>query len=244
METRNCRESVFADSASTVIPARDPKTFEQIGHYFILFPNPAYARTYQSHVVHLHRMARTHTPTSIESPLPLQPGVVIEGEDAYALLQDYALCPPTQRMQLKLMYPSYSPAISLLFSQRGYRQLVEQDDKSGKSVLFWVDGPYLTTHAVKNAIAIHGRERGLAWDITVEQLDTSVPAGEELENPKYFEEADESSELTPQHTNIKRWILSFRDENEARGFIRSWHRRVFPQNRGEDLRLVHAEFLW
>lgn len=227
-----------------MIPARDPRTFEQIGHYFILFPNPAYARTYQSHVVHLHRIAKTHTPTSVESPLPLQPGVVIEGEDAYTVLQDYALCPPFQRMQLRLLYPSYSPGMKRLFNQRGYRQLVEQDDKSGRSVLFWVDGPHLTTYIIRNVVATDGRERGLAWNMTVEQLDTSAPAREEFEGSNDVDEADESSELSFQHTNIKRWILSFADENETRRFIRAWHRRTFPQDRGDDRRLVHAEFLW
>ena len=227
-----------------MIPARDPTTFEQTGHYFILFPNPEYASIYQSHLVHVHRIARTHTPTSIESPLPLQPGVVIEGENAYVLLRDYALCPPSQRIQIKLSYPSYNVVTKRLFDQRGYSQLVEHGDKSGRSVLFWVDGSSLSTFAIKNAVAADGRERGLAWDITIDRLDTSMPARKDISKSEDAKEADECKELASSDVNIRRWILSFRDENEARGFVRAWHRRLFPQDRDENPRPVHAEFLW
>lgn len=75
-------------------------------------------------------------------------------------------------------------------------------------------------------------------------MDTSASTKNELESSEGNGEADESDELTPQQTNTKRWILSFSDESEARRFIRAWHRRQFPQDRGEDPRLVHAEFLW
>lgn len=110
--------------------------------------------------------------------------------------------------------------------------------------MFWIDGSHLTTHIIRNAISIDGRERGLAWDITVEQLAISAVSRDEPEGTERKGEIDESDELTTQHDIDKRWIISFADENEARRFIRAWHRRPFPQDRGEEPRLVHTEFLW
>ncbi len=223
-----------------MIPARDPRTLEQAGYYFILFPNPAYARTYQSHVVHLHRVARTHTPTSIESPLPVQPGVVVEGENGYALLQDYALCSPSQRLQLKLMYPAYKPSTKALLQGRGYPQLVDGEDKTGRSVLFRVDGQQITTPVVRSTIAADGRQKGLAWNFSIEKLNTAQCSLEDYGSSEY----GTSAELRPQRHIAPRWILSFEDENEARRFIRTWHQTTFPLARGDGPRLVHAEFLW
>ena len=188
-------------------------------------------------------MSTTYTPTSIESPLPLQRGVVIEGEDAYALLQDYALLPPSQAIQLKLLYPSYGPNMKRLLEERGFPQLVGGNDKTGRSVLFWVEGQQLTTSVIKNTTAADGRERGLAWDLSIEKLDTSPPATDEIEDPRLFE-YNGSSELRPQRSAPPRWILSFAGENEARSFIRAWHRRPFPMARGDGPRLVNAEFIW
>ena len=226
-----------------VIPARDPSTLEQSGHYFILFRNPAHARTYQNHVIRLHQMARTYTPTSIESPIPLQPGVIIDGEDASTLLQDYALCPPSQRLQLKAMFQTYSPGLKSLLDLGGYPQLVEGKDQTRRSVLFWLDGPQLTASAIKHTIAADGREKGLAWDIAVEAVDTSAVLANEHKEHK-SEVLEEISELRPRRRLPHRWIISFVDEGEARRFIRAWHRRPIPSAQSYSQDLAHAEFIW
>ena len=226
-----------------VIPVRDPTTFEPAGRYFILFPNPAYARTYQGHVIRLHRIAKTYTPTSVESPLPLQPGVVIEGEDAYTLLQDYTLCPPSQRIQLKLLFPSYSSGIKQLLDQRGYRPLLQETKKTSRSVLFSVDRQRWTTSVIRDAVAADGRDRGLAWDISIDRLDTSKVAADDVEESTSTER-DELAELGVRRRPPSRWVMSLPNENEARRFIRAWHRRPFPSARGDDPALVRAEFIW
>lgn len=221
---------------------RDPQTLECAGYYFMLFPNPAYARAYQGHVLHLHRVAKTYTPTSIESPLPLERGTVIEGEDAYAILQDYALCPPSQDMQLKLLYPQCDPSTKRLLDQRGYCQLVGGNDKRGRSVLFSVEGQQLTTSVIRDAMAADGQERGLAWDMSVEKVDNS--AATTLDGDCHGLEHDSTPESTSQRFTSLRYILSFAHENQARSFIRAWHRRPFPATRSEGPSLVHAELMW
>ena len=208
----------------------------------MIFPNPAYARAYQGHVLHLHRMAKTYTPTSIESPLPLESGMVIGGEDADAILQDYALCPPSQDIQLKLLYPRYNPSTKRLLDQRGYRQLVEGNDKTGRSVLFRVEGQQLTTTVIRNTMAADGRERGLAWGMSIEKNDNSTTRPDD--GDYHGLEDNGSPELRTQRSDHLRWILSFTDESQARSFIRAWHRRGFPAARGEGPSLVHAELMW
>ena len=208
----------------------------------MLFPNPAYARAYQGHVLHLHQMAKTYTPTSIESPLPLEGGMLIEGEDADAILQDYALCPPSQGIQLKLLYQQHNPSTKRLLDQRGYRHLVEDNDKTGRSVLFRVDGQQLTTSVIKNTMAADGRERGLAWVMSIDRIDNPTTRPDHGDCHAF--EDNGSTDLRTQRSNPLRWILSFTDESQARSFIRAWHRRAFPATRGEGLSLVHAELMW
>ena len=227
----------------TVIPVRDRITLEPAGGYFILFSNLADARTYQGHVLRLHRIAKTYTPTSIESPLPLQPGVIIEGEDAYTLLQDYSLCPPSQRIQLKLLNPSYSASIRQVLDQRGYRPLLGETLEIGRSVLFSIDRQRWPTSVIRDAVAADGRDRGLAWDISIDKLDTSSTAADGFDDCASGD-IGQLTELGTRRHALSRWILSFSNENEARRFIRVWHRRSFPSGQGDDTALVQAEFIW
>ncbi|KAL8971530.1 MAG: hypothetical protein Q9183_001014 [Haloplaca sp. 2 TL-2023] len=229
-----------------VIPARDPNTFQQINHYYLLFPNPSYARTYQNYVKKLHNMAQAHTPTSIESPLPPPPGMIFEGEDIHTLLQDYALCPPSQRISIKTVFAPFSGPLKRLVDHRGYPQLVEDTNKSGRSILFWVEGHTPTTNAIRNVIDQDGRDRGLPWATDdglkfIEKLDLSTAPPEDLEH-------SDQAERRVQSYATARWIVTFVDEHEARRFVRSWHKRPFPLPnglaRGEATSLVNAEYLW
>ena len=58
----------------------------------------------------------------------------------------------------------------------------------------------------------------------------------------------ETFEPVAQRRSLKRWIVRLGDENEARRFVRAWHRRPFPllddEVRGEKPPVVNAEFLW
>lgn len=233
-----------------VIPGRDLSTLQQSGKYYLLFPNPAYARAYQAHVWNLHQIARTHTPTSVESPITPPEGMLEEGEDVYTTLQNYALSPPSQKISLRIVVPPFSPSLKRLLSQRGYSQIVDPVDKTEKAVLLWVNGYQPNLTMIRNMISQDGKHRGLAWAIangenSIEKVEVPLVALDATEKPEYAEddEPNRSRRLYP------RWIISFTDENEARRFTRTWHRRPFPL-RGESVAvgepppLVHAEFMW
>ena len=188
-------------------------------------------------MVHLHRVARTHTPTSIESPLPLQSGVLIQGEDAYALIQDYALCPPSQRIQLRLLTPPYTTTMRNIVQEGGYRQLIEGRADEGSSVLLRVDGPQVATSFVRNAVAADGRRRGMTWNFTIEKVTSD-------EENLGIDVSEKSSKSRLEYFGVSQWVLNFVNENEARRFVRSWHRKVFSTNQDTSIEILNAELLY
>jgi len=261
-------------SALTVIPGRDPKTLKQETHYFLVFPNPAYAQTYQKHVLRLHQLARTHTPTSIESPMPPPKGMLIKGEDVHSLLQDYTLCPPSQKPLLVHFPPPLSTELKRLLRNHGYPEITQPLDKTGRSVLFWVEGFVPLLEQVQQLLTRDGRTRGMAWALlngkdSIQQLDPSSHSSKDLSNDLSNEEEAEGADVDEpagmereevlgerqafrdyaRRTRI-RWTIAFEDENEARRFVRRWHLRPFLEAfqekalEGDHTPLVHAEFLW
>ncbi|MCJ1405460.1 hypothetical protein MMC11_008688 [Xylographa trunciseda] len=248
-----------------VIPSRDMSSLSPTSSYYLLFSNPAYARAYQNQVIYLHQLAQTYTPTSLESPMFLTPGVLdTKGQDVYALLQDFAIAPPSVRMSLRVSLPPYHANLQRLLENEGYQQLVQSDNKAGRAVLFWVDGYQPSALSLRTMLAKDGQDRGLQWgplngkgEIEVLHVDAENSGGENGENdvtasedgPGLSEWRD--NELKPKKHGHQRWIISFEDEAEARRFVRIWHRRPysFPlqdesPSQGEPEPLVHAEFLW
>ena len=209
----------------------------------MVFANPAYARAYQSHVHRLYRLAKKHTPTSIESPLPPQPGVKINNEDACAMIQDFTLCPPSQRMHFKYIYDTLSPSMRDLLDRGGYLRFPDGTSRAGRAVRFWVDGHQLTSREVSSILASDGRNRGMAWDLSMCKLDASTLDASLAEDLK-FSDTFNSAETIPPARASHKWILTFRNETEARRFIRGWHRRQLASQYPDEPRIVQAEYLW
>lgn len=196
-------------------------------------------------------MARTHTPTSITSPLPPTPGMVISGEDVHALLQDYALCPPSQKLSLRTLVSPYSRSVQRLLDHGGYDAVVQPHDRTGKAVILWVEGYQPSTQALKDVIARDGSDRGMTWGVAdgedcIERIKIPVATVEAPEDSGSMSDL----ELRPRkQTRFSRWIITFGDEAEARRFARCWHRRPYPMPSerivfGEPPPLVHTDFLW
>lgn len=145
------------------------------------------------------------------------------------------------------MFTPFGNTVKPLIEHQGYPQLTASTIRAGRAVLFWIDGHAPTTPSVRAAIHQDGRDRGLPWATeggsrSIEKLNLPTTSPEDLETP----EQAESSEVRGRSS--ARWIVTFVDENEARRFVRAWHKRPFPLNgdpvRGEDAPLVNAEFLW
>ena len=182
-------------------------------------------------------------------------GMIIEGDNVHALLQDYALCPPSQKISLKMLFPPYSAGVKRLINQRGYTQLVSHNEKAGRAVLFWVNGHQPSTNLVRNVIAQDGRDRGMEWipvnrRNSIEKVDVPIVIGdaEDLDDSE-SKEIEDVEEPGGTRRHYPRWIIPFVDEDEARRFVRAWHQRPFPVPRDPSLHdepppLVHVEFVW
>lgn len=191
-------------------------------------------------------MARQHTPKSVDSPLPLQRGVKInpeDPEDANAMLQDFTLCPPSHRLKLLYHYEILSPGMCSLLDRGGYLRLPDDTDRAGRAVLFWVDGYSPTMREINTLIATDGRDRGMAWDISISKVQGST---EIVDSSEYLplEGSLEEYESQPPRRAFQRWVLTFAEESEARSFARSWHRRPLASITHDDSRTVHAEVIW
>lgn len=196
-------------------------------------------------------MARTHTPTSITSPLPPSRGMMISGEDVHALLQDYALCPPSQKLSLRTLSAPYSHSVKRLVDHGGYDAVVHPHNKTGKAVMLWVEGYQPSTQALKDVFSRDGSDRGMNWGVTygVDSIERiKIPESAVVEPEDSGSMAD--LELRPRkQTGFSRWIIKFGEEAEARRFARCWHRRPYPMPSdrivfGEPPPLVHTDFLW
>lgn len=192
-------------------------------------------------------MARSYTPTSIESPLPLPKTVVKEKQDPQTLLRDYALGPPSQRLQLHTLSAPYTASIRRLLKYGGYPQITEGEDRTGRAVLFWVDGSQPTTYTLEQELGADGRERGMLWKSAVkllEPLPKIHEKAEEGEDLKDEQEAANMPGMKSQTRRTRKWIITFEDENEAWSFVRAWHCRSFPSATGDEPALARAEMLW
>ena len=204
---------------------------------------------YQSYVIHLDQLAKKYTPTSYASPIMPPPGMLINGENVYTLLQDYTLCASSQRLSIRLLQPPYATSITSMLQNNGYPKIVSPIDKSGRSVLFWVNGRRPSTLLIEEMLDKDGMNRGSKWGPrngkgSIELIKSSYELNE-------AENSHSTNDIELKDSNFSRWIVAFEDENEARRFVRTWHRLPFPfpvirRNPGyeEPLNLIHAEFLW
>ena len=252
-----------------VIPARHIETLEPLNHYYLLFPNYAHARAYQDHVIRLHRLAQTYNPASLDFVKVTAPKIMDDSsQDADALLQDFALSPPSVRFTLRKLEKPYKSSLSPILRTFGYKPLGEPENMAGRAVLFWVDGYQPSTFSIKTMLAKDGQDRGLQWGplrgdgainvLNVDKVEIETDDDEEESaNSTQPERADRRGrrdgydELTPKRRIYQRWVISFEDEAEARRFVRVWHRQPysFPletesRSFGDPDPLVHAEFMW
>ncbi|RFU34451.1 hypothetical protein B7463_g1840, partial [Scytalidium lignicola] len=234
-----------------VIPGRDHKTLEPLGYYFILFSSDAAARAYLDQMLQLHKLARTHTRKSMESPLPPPPGYLKNGEDLHALLRGFTLIPASQeRPSLRMLFPPFRPAVNKMVKYGGPAEIAARQNDSEHMVLFSVDKGNLHPSDISDALGADGRRRNLPWKLTgrekgIRRID--IRQSEE----HLLSERDDVNTGGRKRIFQTPWkyVLSFKDGHEARRFVREWHRRPFPvpeerSPKDEPPPIVNAEILW
>ena len=178
-----------------------------------------------------------------------------DGEDIHVLLKNYSLAPSSQPLFLRALFPPYTNSMRRLLAANGFPNLTQPVDRSGRSILFWVDSFQPSTISVKNMLARDGQDRGIQWaplngkgSITL--LERNSRRTQDKQASKDEESETEDVELRKK-LDFSRWVISFEDETEARRFIRAWHMRPYPLvedgwriSDGEPEPLIHAQFLW
>ncbi|RDW77026.1 hypothetical protein BP6252_05079 [Coleophoma cylindrospora] len=223
-----------------VIPGRKPTTLEPLDHYFLLFETAAAARAYGEQVRHLHRLARMG---SAISTLPLPPGFLREGEDVHEVVKGFTLVPAALDVaSIKLVDEPYKPALVRLMEDGGPAVLKANKTGAEEKVLFSLNWGQVTESELKFVIGEDGRKRNLQWQL-------AGGASEFLD----LNSTEKSSRRRAASMSLRpaRYLISLKDRDEARRFVREWHSRPFPlpykagkhaTERGEPI--VNAQIVW
>lgn len=117
--------------------------------------------------------------------------------------------------------------------------------KDDALVLFSVDMAFVTYFDIVYAIQDDGRRRNMHWKF-------AGGKNQDITNISFNKEAQEKGQKG-QKGSPHKYIFSMRDMQEARRFVREWHRRPLEvaSKREHDVELgrekpaiVHAELLW
>ncbi|PPJ52448.1 hypothetical protein CBER1_10317 [Cercospora berteroae] len=245
-----------------VIPERDLSTLEQQNLYYIIFTSQIGAHTYQQHVTRIHKLAAIHTPTSNTSPIPPPPGYMIEGLDAHAAIEAYALKPPSQKLELHQLKRPFTPLVESVVKFKGYKGIVQRVGKMPVEVRLTMDGPQLHASRLKHIFLETGKRRNLSWSggenfeldimkwearVSPSSADVSEFAQKNAAGIREGRESDDSGkqikkakndepETQPMRTPPHVFIVGFHTEDAAQSFIAYWHKRKLelPNARAPD----------
>ncbi|KAI9736275.1 MAG: hypothetical protein M1834_001161 [Cirrosporium novae-zelandiae] len=201
-----------------VIPARDISTLATRGWYYLVFPTKEAASIYQERLEHLYSLAKRFTPTSLYSPIPPAPGEMIDGEDVHALLQTYSLSPPSQSLSIRTEKSSSVPIIVDDILTILDAPTSPTTGSHYPTVVFGLDSRRIDFPSLYNALVLDSKMQGVPWGLVNHKhaylpYDRTVTKETLLTDRRY---------LFPE-----RWILSFEKVQDARRFVRTWHRRQF-----------------
>ncbi|GAB7349884.1 hypothetical protein MBLNU459_g0577t1 [Dothideomycetes sp. NU459] len=246
-----------------IIPGRDSVTLERENYYFILFKSMSSAFTYQTHVTRLHSLAQSNVPSSLVSPIPPPPGYSVGGQDLHALLQSYALVPPSQSLHLRQLKRPFTSSVAQIVSNQGYPAIVNRPNRAPVEVVLRLEGPQLAVPHIRSAIYNAAKSRGLPWTGEQKALDVFKwephgrrvsPMGRQRleEHAETFEKDAEGKDKEPQRAMreaLPCYTLGFNNESDAQTFVRYWHRRPmhledFVFEDSDTPPVVNAEILW
>ena len=201
----------------------------------IEFASESSATAFKNHVTKCHTVLKS---------VPLGS---ISGEDtneikASNIRQNFTLVPGSRPLNLGKSEPK---AQDLQRSNRSLSRLITSKDPERRTVLLNIPGSSLDARRLTEAIQEDGRARALSWNIIsiapIELRDLLIKIQKQQFQGSTDQEDGEKAR--PQHPIP--WKITLHDENEARRFVRTWHRRQLQIDTTQDQSLiVRAELLW
>ncbi|WPH02898.1 Hypothetical protein R9X50_00576600 [Acrodontium crateriforme] len=152
-----------------VIPGRNLATLEQESYYYLLFSSQLSAFAYQGQATRISRLAASHTPTSVMSVVPPIPGHAVDGIDAHAAIDSFALTPAGQTLELRQIKRPLSPILDSIIRYRGYPSLVNRPDRLPYELRLTLDGPQLQAPVLNHIFLKSATARASPWSGGVEQ---------------------------------------------------------------------------
>ncbi|TKA31968.1 hypothetical protein B0A50_01213 [Salinomyces thailandicus] len=244
-----------------IVRGRNLATLEHQSYYYLIFGSRLSAFTYQSQATRLSRMAAAHTPTSMASPIRPPPGYLIDGVDAHAAMESFALIPASMNIDLRMLEQPLSPMMQSIVKYQGYFSLVSRPDKMPYETRFTLDGPQLQPNAIRHILHKSGRGRALSWSggddvlpkitkwepqahVNPHEYDSALALKVASANARTEEEQMQHDFDKLQTSEGRRpgqerrtpqqlvYIMGFKTECAARSFIAFWHRRPMREEKG------------
>jgi len=233
-----------------VIQGRDANTLEPQGHYFILFTHAAAATAYIQEAKRLHTLARTTAGSLEASKLPPPPGLLRQNEELSKMLNSFSLVPGPVPLEIGHVAQPYTEAMVQMLTAGGHYFLSRLQINGEGTVLFGVDAGLIGLEELEEAIDKDGQRRNMFWRLV--EREAIVPMHRQSEMDADVKEAMGAEPGA--HTTYRRparYILSFVDQQEARRFVRDWHKKPFPRDKshrrtaGEEAPpIVNAQIMW
>jgi hypothetical protein len=140
----------------------------------------------------------------------------------------------------------YKPGTLRILSEGGTHGISARQNKGEGLVLFYLDVGAVRAHELRDIIGLDGKRRNLHWMLA----DDAIIQVEE----KRVLNKDRETTADAIHSNAfsrgpSKYMIAFKDRNEARRFVREWHRRPLPFQRERSLGdeappRVNAQILW
>ena len=146
-----------------IIPGRNLATLEQDNFYYLLFSSKLSAFTYQGHATRISRLAASHTPSSMTSPMPPPPGYMADGMDVHAAIESFALAPASQTLDLRQLQPPLSPMVASIVRNKGYGAVTHRRENMPFEVRLTLEGPQLQASNIRFILLGTAQDRSLAW---------------------------------------------------------------------------------
>jgi hypothetical protein len=262
-----------------IIPVRDFWTLERTGDYYIVFKNDKAADVFLKHVKRVFEMTKQHIPSSLLSPLPPAPkGLLSDGaENEAEVVRNFSLLAPTMYLSLER---ERSGIKSEVLKRGGYPQALSGGlTAETPQVLLEMDGGNMPNwFQLRDAIAKDGMRRSLPWNLLpgalgIRKLEMQRPSQSqrdleaeweaslgngvnELADGTYERDGNtvklDAQDRLRNGQNGQRWIIAFKEREEAQRFARIWHMRSFPWTEEENrkdrvykgMTRMKAEMLW
>lgn len=133
-----------------------------------------------------------------------------------------------------------------ILSEGGTHGISARQNKGEGLVLFSLDVGSVRAHDLRDILGLDGKRRNLHWMLADDAI-TQIE-----EKREHNRDSEITGDAIPTNSSSRgpsKYMIAFKNRNEARRFVREWHRRPLPFQRerslgDESTPRVNAQILW